>query len=231
MNEETTLDNKFIPTYGYRILAVCMGSCSILYYVTKYLGITEPHNIMTGVDDIFPLSTWWVSIYLLSYVFWILNFLLVAREGKEEYCKFMTAYLAGEFFSFACFILFPTTLTRPEITGTGFFDWMLQMTYNADMPVNLLPSLHCMDSWLAFRCIWGAKRTPRWYQLTSFVIAILICLSTQFTKQHVLIDVFAGIIVAEAALRLVPESRPGKALAAKLDRMDIAIQRLLHRNK
>ena len=41
------------------------------------------------------------------------------------------------------------------------------------------------------------KKIPVWYQRFSLVFAILVCISTQVTKQHYIIDVFGGIILSE----------------------------------
>ena len=41
------------------------------------------------------------------------------------------------------------------------------------------------------------KKIPEWYQRFSLVFAILVCISTQVTKQHYIIDVFGGIILSE----------------------------------
>lgn len=43
----------------------------------------------------------------------------------------------------------------------------------------------------------ASEEIPVWYQRFSLVFAILVCISTQVTKQHYIIDVFGGIILSE----------------------------------
>ncbi|MDE7061727.1 MAG: phosphatidic acid phosphatase, partial [Lachnospiraceae bacterium] len=40
-------------------------------------------------------------------------------------------------------------------------------------------------------------KVPRWYQVFSCIFALMVCASTQFTKQHYLVDVVGGLFLAE----------------------------------
>ena len=66
-----------------------------------------------------------------------------------------------------------------------------------DRSANLFPSIHCLVSWFCYIGIRHQKKIPVWYQRFSLVFAILVCISTQVTKQHYIIDVFGGIILSE----------------------------------
>ena len=43
---------------------------------------------------------------------------------------------------------------------------------------------------------------PRWYKWVNFVFSLLVCASTVLVKQHVFVDIFAGIAVVELGLLL-----------------------------
>ena len=64
------------------------------------------------------------------------------------------------------------------------------------------PSIHCLVSWFCFLGIKDQKRIPAWYKGVSFVLAVLVFLSTLFTKQHVLVDVAGGVILAQICFML-----------------------------
>ena len=66
-----------------------------------------------------------------------------------------------------------------------------------DDPTRLFPSIHCLVSWFCFIGIRGRKNVPRAYRVFSCLFALLVCVSTQFTKQHYIVDVFGGILLAE----------------------------------
>ena len=46
------------------------------------------------------------------------------------------------------------------------------------------------------------RKVPKWYKWVNFVFSLLVCASTVLVKQHVVVDIFAGIAVAEAGLLL-----------------------------
>lgn len=215
--EDDSIDGKqrIIPLYAYTPLIICVSFCSFLYFITKYLGIGEFHHIVSKYDEMIPFVPVWSSIYLLCYFFWIANAILIAREGRKKWYVFMSAYLIAEIFCNIVFIVFPTTMTRPEVTGNGIFDLAMKMIYFLDLPYNLLPSIHCMLSWLLTRGIIGSDKVPKWYQMASIVISILIFLSTLFTKQHVIVDIFTGVLVAEGAIFMAGRS----SLPEKLEKV------------
>jgi membrane-associated phospholipid phosphatase len=79
---------------------------------------------------------------------------------------------------------------------------MVKFVYGVDSASNLFPSIHCLVSWFCFIGIRKSKKIPLWYKVFSCIFAILVCASTQFTKQHYLIDVVGGILIAELCFYL-----------------------------
>ena len=83
------------------------------------------------------------------------------------------------------------------ITGGGLWNQAALWLYSIDAADNLFPSIHCLVSWFCYLGIRGRKEIPRWYQRVSMVIAILVFASTLLTKQHVIVDVAGGILLAD----------------------------------
>ena len=227
MIPEDSGKERLIPLHAYSPLIICVSFCSFLYFITKYMGIGSPHHIVSRYDEMVPFVPAWSSIYLLCYLFWIVNAILISREGRKKWYCYMTAYLIAELFCNIVFIVFPTTMTRPEVTGSGIFDLAMRMIYFLDLPYNLLPSIHCMLSWLLTRGILGSRKVPKWYQIASVVISILIFLSTLFTKQHVIVDIFTGVLVAEGAIFAAGRT----SLPDKLERVFTAIDMRIFKNQ
>lgn len=221
---------RFIPSYTYSAAIICCGICSTLYFVTKYMGIGEHHNIESSLDKMIPFIPFWSSIYLLCYIFWAFNAILTAREGKETWYKFVAAYVLAELFCDLVFIVYPTTMPRPEVTGTGIFDWTMKLIYSADLPYNLLPSLHCMLSWLVTRYLIGSKKVPKWYQAVSVINCFLIFLSTLFTRQHVIVDIVTGVLVAEAAAFIADKTGLHLKFRAFFEKLDDKLIRKFGKN-
>jgi len=98
--------------------------------------------------------------------------------------------------------------SRPaEVIGNGFAVWCLRFLYELDPPYNCFPSLHVAHSFVsALTCY----RVNRGVGIAGAICAVLVGISTLFTKQHYILDVIAGILLAWAAyaifLRRYPRS-------------------------
>lgn len=118
----------------------------------------------------------------------------------------MSADFLAKLVCLLCFLVYPTTNIRPDITGTSLWDELIRFLYRVDAADNLFPSIHCLTSYFCFIAVRNNKKIPRWYQVLSLFITISICLSTLTTKQHVLIDVAAGVLLAEISWLFVDKS-------------------------
>ena len=158
----------------------------------------RPHYDFTmEIDNRVPFMKEWVVIYLVCYIFWIVNYILVTREGKEKWFRFAFADLLSRFICGIFFVLLPTTNIRPQVPGNDFFSWLMRSVYYLDSPTNLFPSIHCLVSWFCFIGIRKSKKVSSWYKAFSCIFAILVFASTQFTKQHYLVDIVGAIVIAE----------------------------------
>ncbi|MCI5855957.1 MAG: phosphatase PAP2 family protein [Agathobacter sp.] len=168
------------------------------------------YNLSNAFDDHIPVVPWTVTIYLGCYIFWIVNYIIGCRQEKKTAYRFLAADFFAKIVCMICFVLFPTTNTRPDITGMSVWDEVLRFVYRVDAADNLLPSIHCLTSWLCYIAVRRNDKIPRWYKNSSLVIAVLICVSTLTTKQHVIWDVAAGVMLAEISYQLTDITGAGE---------------------
>ena len=205
MCEETKLGKfyqkyiaKWIPSYGPLPLAWCAIFNTIIYWGTQRLMANAKHyDLTSNLDRSIPFVKEWIILYVLFFAFSLINYILVSREDKETFFRFATADMLSRVICCIFFILLPTTNIRPEVTGHDFCSWLVRFIYASDAPTNIFPSIHCLVSWFCFIGVRKSRKIPGWYKGFSFVMAALICASTQFTKQHYMIDLVAGIFLAE----------------------------------
>jgi len=189
---------KLIPEYGVLSLITCLVVNGIVYWGSHLIMKDSFHYDFTSqLDRRIPFIKEWVVIYLLCYIFWVINYVLIAREGREHWFRFAFADYLSRIICAFFFLLLPTTNIRPEVPGEDIFSRLMRLVYSLDAPTNLFPSIHCLASWLCFVGIRNSKKIPFWYKVFSCIFAILVLLSTQFTKQHYLIDIFGGVLIAE----------------------------------
>ena len=171
---------------------------SVVYWGAPLIrtGIAQ-HNLSSSADGLVPFIPQFIIVYFGCYVFWVVNYLMIAAQTEEQRYRFFTADFYARLICFACFVFFPTTNTRPELAGSGIFIRAVQFLYQIDKPINLFPSIHCMASWFCCIGLRTCDHIPKWYKNVSKIIAVLVFISTLALRQHVWIDVVSGILVAE----------------------------------
>ena len=189
---------RILPAYGvFPLIFSFVFNCLVYSGSRMIAGGWYHHNIETGVDRSIPFVPEFLVIYFGCYVFWAVNYILIARQDRRSVYQFFTGDFISRCVCLVSFLAFPTTNTRPLITGSGLWNQAALWLYSIDAADNLFPSIHCLVSWFCYLGIRGRKEIPRWYQSVSMVIAILVFASTLLTKQHVIVDVAGGILLAE----------------------------------
>ena len=189
---------KLIPDYAAKPLLLAVAANFIIYFgVSQLRGYLTFRSLALPVDDWIPFFAPFIIFYILAYVQWIANYLLIAREGKDICYHFVYGDVISKLFCLVFFLFLPTTLVRPEVTGNGICERLVRLIYQIDAPVNLFPSIHCLESWCCIHAAFCMKKTPRWYLPLTIVMSLCVFASTLLVKQHVFIDVFGGILVFE----------------------------------
>ena len=187
-----------VPAYGFFPLVFSFVFNCLVYSGSRAVaGSWYHHNIESNLDLRLPFLPQFLIIYFGCYIFWAANYILAARQDREEVYRFFTADFISRCVCMVIFLAYPTTNTRPVIEGSGFWDLLAGWLYSIDAADNLFPSIHCLVSWFCFLAVKGQKKIPIWYKAVSFILAVLVFLSTLFTKQHVIVDVAGGIFLAQ----------------------------------
>lgn len=203
---------------------------SLVYWGAPLIvGTGRSHNLSGGLDELVPFMPAFIIIYFGCYIFWVVNYLMIAFYEDENKYRFYTADFYARLICLAFFVFFPTTNTRPELTGNGIFIRAMRLLYTVDKPVNLFPSIHCMASWFCCIGLRKCKEIPEWYKLMSVLIAISVFISTLATRQHVLWDVAGGIGVAELTWFISNRTNGWKTYQRLNEKISVGISRRLGR--
>jgi len=160
------------------------------------------------VDRMIPVRPEWSVVYGSLFLAALLPAFVVHQQ--ELLRRTILAYLAMWLFSYACFLAYPTIGPRPgEVTGDGFFAWLLRVIYSSDVRYNCLPSLHVAQCFLAAL---ACHRVHRGVGVVAGVWAFAVGVSTLYTKQHYVLDVIAGMALAYVACRLFVRDFPRQAI-------------------
>ena len=191
------------PPYVWLCLAAMFALQMLVFSGTRiFLPYLTAHDMTISLDDAVPFVPQWVTIYFLSYVSWLVSAVWILSESKPHGYRFACSYMLALLISGAVFLIYPGTMARPELSGSGFFtDWM-RFLYWIDSPTNLCPSLHVLISYFCWRGTLGCRKIPKWYQWFNLVFLILVCCSILFVKQHAIVDIPAALLVGELSIQL-----------------------------
>lgn len=186
------------------LLVMLVFNCAV-YILPSRLFVTDVtrYDLTTSLDLMLPLVPFFVVIYVVfAYGQWVGSYVLHCRDGVRLCYRITMANIISKAIFLVCYIFIPTQIVRPEITGNGLFEWGTRLVYSIDDPVNLFPSIHCLESWMCFRSAMMLRKRNGWYIAAQGICTVLVFASTVLIKQHFLIDIPASILVCEISLFL-----------------------------
>ena len=186
-----------------------------------FLEIVPPkdvHLIHCALDDRIPN----MAVFIYPYVSWfpyivVCAALAIKNLDDRQFKKAVLVLTTGmNIFLFISYV-WPTGLDFREsivydlhtLSGN-----LLKFVQTVDTPKSVFPSMHVYVTLvLQYTLEMQKKLVPAWGIWVGRVLAVLIVLSTMFTKQHSAVDVTAAIVMfavlALAAGKLVKEAKEG----------------------
>lgn len=198
------------------LLSYCLACCALLLiplvgliYVHLNHGGDGAYSLVTDLDRQIPFMKAFVVPYLSWYVFLLVGFLYLVYKDRGNYYRTVVEFVIGLLLCYGVYAIYQTTVPRPELTGN---DWLLRMVewvYRADQPFNCFPSTHVLTSYLMMRAYLRSTPIAAVYKIIVSCMSVLIILSTQFVKQHVLLDIVGAVLVAEGVIFVLDRVRLG----------------------
>ena len=141
--------------------------------------------------------------YLYVLTFFVPVLLIVTVGTYERFRRLMRALGIALAVAFSTYLLFPVYFERRPLAVSSLHTWLLSLQY-LDKPYNDFPSLHVTLSWLAVH----ASQVSRGSRIALVLVATGISISTVFVKQHYVVDVVFGYVLAWGAWTLAAVARP-----------------------
>ena len=200
----STLPEKNIPR---RLIAAATiflfhsGCYFLSSQIIGWLGLPF-YPVALPIDAHIPLIPLFAIPYVSWFVYLFFGYFLLARK-RPRVQRFATASVLGALVSLAVFLLFPTHIDRPAVPGGGLINLTLKIIYAFDANAcNLFPSMHVFMAWLFFIEMRRRRPARSWLTIGTLGYALLICAAVLFTRQHYIIDIPAGILLAESCWAL-----------------------------
>lgn len=168
------------------------------YSIPNHFHLFEPQTLLlTEWDRSIPLMPWTIFVYISEYIFFVCAYFLF--RGEETRNKYVWSFFGVTIFAAFIFIFFPTTYPRhdyPVPADThAIVAYAFQVLRTLDNPSNCFPSMHVTCCLLtAFAFFENTETRPM--RLLFLVWSLLITVSTLPTKQHYIVDLIGGLVLA-----------------------------------
>lgn len=176
------------------------------YFLTENLIPAENcHVIYCKLDSIIPFCEWFIIPYTFWYLLIIFSLVYFALYNVESFKKLQTYIIITQVIAVIVYIIYPScqNLRPAEFPRDNFLTDCIGLIYSLDTNTGVCPSLHCAYS-IAIASVWlREKGVQKLWKTFIAIVAIIICLSTMFIKQHSAVDFLAALPVCLIAEILV----------------------------
>ena len=157
-----------------------------------------------SIDDRLPF----LPVFVLPYCAWfvlvaaVFLWLVFDRGQKRRIYRHTAGVLLAMLLSALIFLLYPTYVPRPPVTGDDLVSRLLLFIHASDEPYNCFLSLHVAIAALKGVTLIRYGPAKIWFRVLITVLVVLIMLSTVLIRQHYTPDIVGGLALAWLCDRL-----------------------------
>ncbi len=182
---------------GRALLLGYLAFCA-LYLGSHALRVQAPTTLQASAFDArVPFLDWSIWIYLSQFL--LLPIAIIGARDANDRSRVFYAALLATLIAATVFLLWPTQLQRPQVPTAGVTGLVWALLFATDTDGNCFPSLHVALATLAGVALWR-----RGWRALALAWPVLIAIATLTTRQHILWDVFGGLLLAMLAWLLTP---------------------------
>lgn len=206
---------NLLTKYWHIVFALYIPLYVYIFFTLENTDYEKTTIIHMPLDDIIPFCRFFIIPYLIWFIYMTFSIIFFFFYSRREFIRYASFLIIGMTISLAMYAFFPSELElRPvDLDTSDIFGYLVGVIYKTDTPTNVCPSIHCLNSFathIAIRKCGFFKKRPALIWL-SFILMILICLSTLFLKQHSVYDVIGAALLAVVLYiiiyRLLPISK------------------------
>lgn len=179
----------------------------ILWFTYLEKTVTKEINIIhMSIDNYIPFCEYFIIPYLLWFAYVAVGVLYFFFTDVSDYYKLCCVLYVGMTVFLIVSTIYPNGhYLRPSVYENNIFNTLVQWLHGTDTSTNILPSIHVYNSLAVHMAVARNKklRQYKWVQTGSLILAVSIVLSTVFLKQHSVLDVITGCMLAAVMYGLV----------------------------
>ncbi len=192
---------NFLKKYSHAWLILAYLPIYLLWFFLLERRVADYHIIGSPLDAYIPFNEVFIIPYLLWFPFVAAAVLFFIFKDKAEYYRLCGTLITGMTVFLIVSTVFPNGLAlRPELSALGRDNLFLDLVaalHRADTSTNVCPSIHVYNSLAVCLAVFDSRHLKTRYAVKAgtFLLTVLICMSTVFLKQHSVIDVFCAVIL------------------------------------
>lgn len=168
----------------------------LFLFVERFYQVDNYYPMYCKLDDLVPFCEWFLIPYLFWFVFLVGMHLYTLLYDIDTFNRMMKYIIITYSAAIIIYLIFPT---RQELRPVSFerdniLTRFIAEFYQFDTNTNVCPSIHVIGSLAVMEAaLWSKKINSNGIKAAFVVMAVLICLSTVFMKQHSIIDLLAAL--------------------------------------
>lgn len=169
------------------------------YFLVEHWNPAQTYHVMhCFLDDRIPFQEGFIVFYAGWYFLIVGVHLYTLLYDRDTFCRYSKFLCIGMSISTVIFLVYPSCQQlRPAVfPRDNLFSQIVGLIYAVDTPTNVFPSEHVLGAFAAVAAAAHTERLKKPLPLTLLtVLAVLICASTLFLKQHSACDVLGALLL------------------------------------
>lgn len=186
----------------------------LLYYfvILKWFSYLEAvvvprYTMFSKIDHYIPFVPVFVVPYLIWFAYIAVAMTYLGLTSRQDFIKLSIFMFSGMSICMVIYTFLPNGQDlRPEVVaGNDVFSQLVRMIYEKDTPTNSAPSMHVLNSIAVHLAIVNCEnlKSRKVVKASSFVLMVLIIMSTVMIKQHSVLDGIYAIILSMILYMLI----------------------------
>lgn len=174
----------------------------LFLFVERIYQVDSYYVMHCSLDDKIPFCEWFLIPYLFWFVYLVGMHLYTLLYDVEAFRCLMKYIMITYSAAILIYLIFPTCQElRPMVfERENVLTAFIRGFYVFDTNTNVCPSIHVIGSLAVMETALHAKSiSSKKWRMAFVAVAVLICMSTVFMKQHSVLDVIAAMPICMLA--------------------------------
>lgn len=172
-------------------------------WLNVHTPLQDPVPVYCALDDLIPFCEWFAIPYFIWFGYIVVGHIFLFFTSREDFVRMCIFLYTGMTICLIIYTLWPNcqelrvdydTLGRSNILIDA-----ITILQSQDTPCNVFPSIHCLNSIGMHIALSKSRYLGKHRNIlvgVSFVLMVLIIMSTVFIKQHSILDCFGAFALA-----------------------------------